>query len=125
MPVGAYGGRKDIMSQVAPDGAVYQAGTLSGNPVAMAAGLATLEQLRQPGVYDTLESRSLRLAEGLAEVARRNNITVSSNRVGSMLGMFFTDGEVCDFETAKTSDLERFSRYYRLMLDAGVYLAES
>ena len=125
MPVGAYGGRKDIMCRVAPEGDVYQAGTLSGNPVAMAAGLATLEQLRQPGVYDTLEKRSLRLAEGLAEAARRNNITVSFNRVGSMLGMFFTDGDVSDFATAKTSDLERFGRYYRHMLDAGVYLAPS
>jgi glutamate-1-semialdehyde 2,1-aminomutase len=125
MPVGAYGGRKDIMSQVAPDGAVYQAGTLSGNPVAMAAGLATLEQLRQPGVYDTLEQRSQCLAEGLAEAAQRNDIPVSFNRVGSMLGMFFTDRAVNDFDTAKMSDLERFGRYYRYMLDAGVYLAPS
>ena len=125
MPVGAYGGRKDIMSQVAPGGAVYQAGTLSGNPVAMAAGLATLEQLRQPGVYDTLEQRSQCLAEGLAEAAQRNDIPVSFNRVGSMLGMFFTDRAVNDFDTAKMSDLERFGRYYRDMLDAGVYLAPS
>jgi glutamate-1-semialdehyde 2,1-aminomutase len=125
LPVGAYGGRKDIMSQVAPDGAVYQAGTLSGNPVAMAAGLATLEQLRQPGVYDTLENRSQSLAEGLAKAAQRNGIPVSFNRVGSMLGMFFTDRAVNDFDTAKMSDLERFGRYYRHMLDAGIYLAPS
>ena len=125
MPVGAYGGRKDIMSQMAPEGAVYQAGTLSGNPVAMAAGLATLAQLRQPGVYDTLENRSRRLAEGLAEVAQRNNVPVSFNRVGSMLGMFFTDRAVTDFDTAKMSDLKRFGRYYRNMLDAGIYLAPS
>jgi glutamate-1-semialdehyde 2,1-aminomutase len=125
MPVGAYGGRKDIMSQVAPDGAVYQAGTLSGNPVAMAAGLATLEQLRQPGVYDTLEKRSQCLAEGLAEAAQRNDIPVSFNRVGSMLGMFFTDLAVNDFDTAKRSDLDRFGRYYRHMLEAGIYLAPS
>jgi glutamate-1-semialdehyde 2,1-aminomutase len=125
LPVGAYGGRKDIMSQIAPEGAVYQAGTLSGNPVAMAAGLATLEQLRQPGVYDTLEKRSGRLAEGLAEAARRNGVPASFNRVGSMLGMFFTDRTVENFETAKTSDLKRFGRYYREMLDAGIYLAPS
>jgi len=125
MPVGAYGGRKDIMSQMAPEGVVYQAGTLSGNPVAMAAGLATLEQLRQPGVYDTLEKRSRRLAEGLAEVAQQYNVPVSFNRVGSMLGMFFTDRAVNDFDTAKMSDLERFGRYYRNMLDAGIYLAPS
>ena len=125
LPVGAYGGRKDIMSQIAPEGAVYQAGTLSGNPVAMAAGLATLEQLRQPGVYDTLEKRSGRLAEGLAEAARRNGVPASFNRVGSMLGMFFTDRAVENFETAKTSDLTRFGRYYRQMLDAGIYLAPS
>ena len=125
LPVGAYGGRKDIMSQIAPEGAVYQAGTLSGNPVAMAAGLATLEQLRQPGVYDTLEKRSGRLAEGLAEAARRNGVPASFNRVGSMLGMFFTDRTVENFETAKTSDLTRFGRYYREMLDAGIYLAPS
>jgi glutamate-1-semialdehyde 2,1-aminomutase len=125
LPVGAYGGRKDIMSQIAPEGAVYQAGTLSGNPVAMAAGLATLEQLRQPGVYDTLEKRSGRLAEGLAAAARRNGVPASFNRVGSMLGMFFTDRTVENFETAKTSDLTRFGRYYREMLDAGIYLAPS
>jgi glutamate-1-semialdehyde 2,1-aminomutase len=125
LPVGAYGGRKDIMSQIAPEGAVYQAGTLSGNPVAMAAGLATLEQLRQPGVYDTLEKRSGRLAEGLAAAARRNGVPASFNRVGSMLGMFFTDRTVENFETAKTSDLKRFGRYYREMLDAGIYLAPS
>ena len=125
MPVGAYGGRKEIMSQIAPEGAVYQAGTLSGNPVAMAAGLATLEQLRSPGVYETLEHRSRCLAEGLAAAARRNNIPASFNQVGSMLGMFFTDQTVIDFKTAKASDLDRFGCYYRMMLDAGIYLAPS
>jgi len=125
MPVGAYGGRQDIMGQIAPEGAIYQAGTLSGNPVAMAAGLATLEQLQQPGAYETLEDLSRRLAEGLAEAARRNKIPVSFNRVGSMLGMFFTDQPVMDFASAKMSDLDRFGRYYRHMLDAGIYLAPS
>ena len=125
MPVGAYGGRKDVMAQIAPEGSVYQAGTLSGNPVAMAAGLATLEQLRQPGAYETLENRSLRLAEGIAEAARRHAVPVSFNRVGSMLGMFFTAQKVTDFATAKESDLDAFARYYRSMLDAGIYLAPS
>ena len=125
MPVGAYGGRKDVMSQIAPEGTVYQAGTLSGNPVAMAAGLATLAQLRQPGVYETLENRSRRLAEGLAEAARRHKVPASFNRVGSMLGMFFTDQKVSDFATAKKSDLDTFARYYRAMLEAGIYLAPS
>jgi glutamate-1-semialdehyde 2,1-aminomutase len=125
MPVGAYGGSKDIMRQVAPEGAVYQAGTLSGNPVAMAAGLATLEQLRQPGVYDVLEERSRHLAEGLAAAARRHAVPVSFNRVGSMLGMFFTDQPVTDFSSAKKSRLDVFGKYYRYMLEAGIYLAPS
>jgi glutamate-1-semialdehyde 2,1-aminomutase len=125
MPVGAYGGRRDIMTHIAPEGSVYQAGTLSGNPVAMAAGLATLDQLSQPGVYDTLESRSRQLADGLAEATRRHGVPATFNRVGSMLGMFFTDQNVVDFDTAKTSDLDRFGRYYRLMLDGGIYLAPS
>jgi len=125
MPVGAYGGRKDVMSQIAPEGSVYQAGTLSGNPVAMAAGLATLEQLRRPGVYETLENRSHRLAAGLAAAARRHGVPVSFNRVGSMLGMFFTDQKVVDFAAAKKSDLEAFAAYYRAMLAAGIYLAPS
>jgi glutamate-1-semialdehyde 2,1-aminomutase len=125
MPVGAYGGGKDVMCQIAPEGSVYQAGTLSGNPVAMAAGLATLEQLKQPGVYETLEDRSRRLAEGLAGVARRHAVPASFNRVGSMLGMFFTDQTVTDFASAKMSDLDAFAQYYRSMLDAGVYLAPS
>ena len=125
MPVGAYGGRKDVMTQIAPEGSVYQAGTLSGNPLAMAAGLATLEQLRQPGVYETLEDRSRRLAEGLAAAARRHAVPVSFNRVGSMLGMFFSAQPVTDFAAAKRSDLEAFARYYRSMLEGGVYLAPS
>jgi glutamate-1-semialdehyde 2,1-aminomutase len=125
MPVGAYGGSKDIMSQIAPEGSVYQAGTLSGNPVAMAAGLATLAQLRQPGVYETLEDRSRRLSEGLAAAARGQGVPMTFNRVGSMLGMFFTDQAVEDFETAKKSNLDQFGQYYRHMLDAGVYLAPS
>jgi glutamate-1-semialdehyde 2,1-aminomutase len=125
LPVGAYGGRRDVMAHVAPDGPVYQAGTLSGNPLAMAAGIAALKALKLPGIYETLEARSLRLAEGLARAADQAGIPAVFNRVGSMLGMFFTDRPVRDFAAAKTSDLDRFAVYYRRMLAEGIYLAPS
>jgi glutamate-1-semialdehyde 2,1-aminomutase len=125
LPVGAYGGKKQIMEQIAPQGPVYQAGTLSGNPLAMAAGIATLKQLKNPGVYESLEKNSSRLAEGLGRVAQRLGVDVTLNRVGSMLGMFFTPGPVRNFDEAKTSDTDRFARYYRKMLENGVYLAPS
>ena len=125
LPVGAYGGRGDLMAYVAPEGPVYQAGTLSGNPLAMAAGIAALKALKRPEVYDTLENRSSRLAEGLAEAARQADIPAVFNRVGSMLGMFFTDRPVIDFDAAKTCDLERFACYYQGMLAEGIYLAPS
>jgi glutamate-1-semialdehyde 2,1-aminomutase len=125
LPVGAYGGRRDVMAHVAPEGPVYQAGTLSGNPLAMAAGIAALRTLKQPGTYATLEARSLRLAEGLARAADQAGVPTVFNRVGSMLGMFFTDRPVKDFAAAKTSDLERFALYYRGMLAEGIYLAPS
>jgi glutamate-1-semialdehyde 2,1-aminomutase len=125
LPVGAYGGKKQIMEQIAPQGPVYQAGTLSGNPLAMAAGIATLKQLKKPGVYENLEKNSFRLAEGLGRVAERLGVDVTLNRVGSMLGMFFTPGPVRNFDEAKTSDTDRFARYYRKMLENGVYLAPS
>lgn len=125
LPVGAYGGKRQIMEQIAPQGPVYQAGTLSGNPLAMAAGIATLKQLKNPGVYESLEKNSSRLAEGLGRVAQRLGVDVTLNRVGSMLGMFFTPGPVCNFDEAKTSDTDRFARYYRKMLENGVYLAPS
>jgi len=125
LPVGAYGGRRELMEQIAPQGPVYQAGTLSGNPLAMAAGIATLEALLQPGVYDALEEKSAMLAEGLAEEAEAAGIPVAIDRVGSMLGMYFAPGPIRDFEAAKTSDLERFSAYYAGMRDRGIFLAPS
>jgi glutamate-1-semialdehyde 2,1-aminomutase len=125
LPVGAYGGKKEIMSQIAPQGSVYQAGTLSGNPIAMIAGIATLEQLKKEGVYESLAEKSKRLAAGLAEAARKSGIAARVDHVGSMLGMFFTDREVTDFEAAKTCDLELFSAFYQGMRQAGIYLAPS
>lgn len=125
LPVGAYGGKKEIMEQMAPQGPVYQAGTLSGNPLAMAAGIATLKQLQKPGIYESLEESSSRLAEGMGRTAGRLGIEVTLNRVGSMLGMFFTPGPVRNFEEAKASDTNRFARYYRSMLEKGIYLAPS
>ncbi len=122
LPVGAYGGRKEIMTQVAPEGPVYQAGTLSGNPLAMAAGIATLKALDAPGFYKNLERTAGRLADGLSAAVGTNAVV---NRVGSMLGLFFTAGPVTDFETAKMSDLDKFTAYYQKMLEKGIYLAPS
>lgn len=119
LPVGAYGGRKDIMSKVAPAGPVYQAGTLSGNPLAVAAGLAMLRHLKaHPEIYAQLESRAAALC-----AARPAGVTV--NRVGSMFTFFFTDGPVTDWESAKRSDTARFGRFFRAMLERGIYLAPS
>jgi glutamate-1-semialdehyde 2,1-aminomutase len=125
MPVGAYGGRRAIMEQVAPQGGMYQAGTLSGNPVAMAAGIATLEQIARPGFYDALEEKAERLSGGLARAASKAGVPVCLQRVGSMMGMYFTEGAVRDFEDAKTSDLNRFTAYWAGMLKRGIYLAPS
>jgi glutamate-1-semialdehyde 2,1-aminomutase len=124
-PVGAYGGRREILQMMAPAGPVYQAGTLSGNPVAVAAGLATLEALRQPGVYDRLEALSAKLAQGLGEVARKAGVKATFNRVGSMMTCFFTSGPVTDYASAKTSDTGRYARFFREMLERGVYMAPS
>jgi glutamate-1-semialdehyde 2,1-aminomutase len=125
LPVGAYGGKRDIMSQIAPQGPVYQAGTLSGNPLAMAAGIATLEQIRRPGFYEALDAVSAMLIDGIEAAIQRTGIKASVGRVGSMAGLFFTDIPVLDFEDAKTSDLAVFSAFYRGMLDQGIYLAPS
>jgi glutamate-1-semialdehyde 2,1-aminomutase len=125
LPVGAYGGKREIMEYMAPQGPVYQAGTLSGNPLAMAAGIAVLEQLEDPGFYDTLDEKAGRLAAGLEKVIENTDINAVVDRVGSMLGLFFTDIDVKNFEDAKTSDLEMFSAYYKGMLQEGVYLAPS
>jgi glutamate-1-semialdehyde 2,1-aminomutase len=119
LPVGAYGGRKDIMSIVAPSGPVYQAGTLSGNPLAVAAGLAMLRHLKaHPEVYGQLETRA-------AELCGAAPAGVTVNRVGSMFTFFFTEGPVTDYESAKRSDTARFGRFFRAMLDCGIYLAPS
>ncbi|TLS53518.1 glutamate-1-semialdehyde-2,1-aminomutase [Paenibacillus antri] len=125
LPVGAYGGRRDIMEMIAPSGPIYQAGTLSGNPLAMAAGLTTLRLLGQPGVYEELERKSARLEEGLARNARELGIPSTINRVGSMVCPFFTEAKVVDYETAKTSDLGRFARVFGRLLDRGVSIAPS
>jgi len=125
LPVGAYGGKKEIMEYVAPQGPVYQAGTLSGNPVAMAAGLATLKELQKPGFYDALDTMSIRLASGLAQAAKNAGVKASAANVGSMLGFFFTDKKVNNFEEAKTSNTEMFSAYYKKMRSKGIYLAPS
>ena len=119
LPIGAYGGRADIMSKIAPLGPVYQAGTLSGNPLAVSAGLAMLRTIKaHPEIYQQLESRAARLASSVPA-----GMTV--NRVGSMFTLFFTDQPVTDYESAKLSDTARFGRYFRLMLDRGIYLAPS
>jgi glutamate-1-semialdehyde 2,1-aminomutase len=125
LPVGAYGGKREIMEQIAPQGPVYQAGTLSGNPLAMAAGIATLKALQAPGFYEALDETAAALAGGLKKVAADAGIPVQVDRVGSMLGMYFTDQPVNNFEDAKTSDLERFTAYYKGMLERGIYLAPS
>jgi glutamate-1-semialdehyde 2,1-aminomutase len=125
LPVGAYGGRGDLMRQVAPQGPVYQAGTLSGNPLAMAAGIATLTEIGRPGFYEKLDKLSERLLDGLKQAAARTGVDVAADRVGSMLGLFFTKGPVRNFEEAKRSDLKRFSAFYQGMLHQGIYLAPS
>ncbi|MEJ2673329.1 MAG: glutamate-1-semialdehyde 2,1-aminomutase [Deltaproteobacteria bacterium] len=125
LPVGAYGGRRDLMSQMAPVGPVYQAGTLAGNPVAVAAGLATLAALMEPGVYEDLEAKGAWLAQELAQAAARQRVPVTINRVGSMLTLFFTAGPVSTLEEAKGSDLGQFKRFFQGMLEAGINLPPS
>ena len=124
-PVGAFGGRADIMDHLAPIGPVYQAGTLSGNPVAMVAGLATIAALSRPGVYDQLDRKGARLAGGLCKAAEAANIETYCTRVGSLSCMFFTGEEVVDWKTASTSDTDRYARYFRGMLDRGFLFAPS
>jgi len=125
LPVGAYGGARAIMEKVSPAGPVYQAGTLSGNPLAMTAGIRTLKLLQQPGVYDRLEKLSARLAEGLGEAAARAGKKVFQTRVGSMSTMFFTDARVVDYASALTSDTSMYGRFFRGMLEHGFYFAPS
>jgi glutamate-1-semialdehyde 2,1-aminomutase len=124
-PVGAYGGRRDIMEHIAPAGPVYQAGTLSGNPVAMTAGIAVLKVLKNKAIYEELEKKAQQLSDGLAEAAKKANVSVTSNRVGSMMTMFFTDQAVTDYDSAKTADTQRYAQFFRAMLQRGIYFAPS
>jgi len=125
LPIGAYGGREEIMDRVAPEGDVYQAGTLAGNPLAMRAGIAMLRQLRAPGVYDALEKTSERLAAGLASAAEGAGIPARVERVGSLLTLFFTSRPPVDWDSASLSDPRRYAAYFRRMLDRGIYLPPS
>jgi glutamate-1-semialdehyde 2,1-aminomutase len=125
MPVGAYGGRRELMQQVAPAGPIYQAGTLSGNPVAMAAGLATLELIQAPGFHDTLAARTRLLCDGLQAAADGAGVAFSSNRVGAMFGLFFNADKVESYAQATACDIDRFRRFFHGMLERGVFLAPS
>ena len=125
LPVGAYGGRAEIMDRVAPDGPVYQAGTLSGNPLAMAAGLAMLKVVRRPGFYEKLEEKSDWFAAEMAGILARVGVPTVLNRVGSMMTCFFSPDPVRDYESALRADTDRYGRYFRAMLDGGVWLAPS
>ncbi len=125
LPVGAYGGRKDIMAMVAPAGPMYQAGTLSGNPLAMTAGIKTLELLQKPGTYDYLNQITQKLSDGLIKVAQDAGHAVCGGHIGAMFGLFFTAGPVRSYDDAKQSDLTKFSNFHRGMLEEGIYLAPS
>ncbi|MHC0061656.1 glutamate-1-semialdehyde 2,1-aminomutase [Nostoc sp. UIC 10890] len=125
LPVGAYGGRQEIMSMVAPAGNVYQAGTLSGNPLAMTAGIKTLELLQRPGTYEHLDRITKRLTEGMLEIAKETGHAACGGQISGMFGFFFNEGPVRNYEDAKKSDLSKFARFHRGMLEHGVYLAPS
>ncbi len=125
LPVGAYGGKREIMAMVAPSGPVYQAGTLSGNPLAMTAGIVTLKVLQRPGAWEQLEAAAQRLTAGIGEAAREAGVPVQQTRVGTMFATFFTETPVRDWDSVKTSDTDRFARFFRAMLERGVYLAPS
>ena len=122
LPVGAYGGRREIMERMAPLGDVYQAGTLSGNPLSMAAGIITLRTLSNEGAFRVLDQLGEQLADGLIELARRAEVDVQLNRIGSMFTLFFVDAPVTDFATAKRADTDRYARFFRAMLERGIYL---
>ncbi len=125
LPVGAYGGRRDVMEVVAPLGGMYQAGTLSGNPLAVTAGIATLKALARPGAYEGLESAASRLADGLAAAALKAEVPLTINRVGSIMTAFFNNGPVESWDSVAASDRERYAAFFHLMLEGGVYLAPS
>ena len=125
LPVGAYGGRRDIMQLVAPVGPVYQAGTLSGNPLAVTAGIETLKQLSAPKVYEKLDAKAAMLAEGIGEEAKKAKVPLTQTRVGSMMGAFFTKGPVVDYASAKKSNTQTYAKFFHSMLKRGVYFAPS
>ncbi len=125
LPVGAYGGKRELMEMIAPLGPVYQAGTLSGNPLAMAAGIETLKILGQPGIYEQLEERASALENGLTRSAAESEVAVFTSRVGSILTLFFADREVTDYESALSSDTKSYGRFFNHMLERGIYLAPS
>jgi glutamate-1-semialdehyde 2,1-aminomutase len=125
MPIAAYGGRRDVMAHVAPLGGVYQAGTLSGNPLAVAAGLAMLAALRRPGVYERLEVLGARMEQGLRTASDKTGVPLTVNRVGSMLTAFFCPGPVTDWSSAARADRDRYARFFHAMLARGIYLAPS
>jgi glutamate-1-semialdehyde 2,1-aminomutase len=125
LPVGAYGGRRDIMEKMAPEGDIYQAGTLSGNPLAMTAGLATLKVLQNKSVYQELEEKGRMLFSGLEDAAKSAGVKVVINRIGSMGSLFFGENLVTDFASAKASDADKYKSYYAKMLEQGIYLAPS
>jgi glutamate-1-semialdehyde 2,1-aminomutase len=125
MPIGAYGGRRELMQLISPLGPVYQAGTLSGNPVAVAAGKSTLSVLKNSSIYNDLEERGAEFAAGVKAAAERHSVPVTLNRIGSMWTLFFNEGPVTDFESANRSDREKFARFFHLMLGEGVYLPPS
>lgn len=125
LPVGAYGGRREIIEKIAPLGGVYQAGTLSGNPLAMSAGIATLKRLKEPGTYEKLEEKTARLVGEIHKSAEKAGVPHSANRIGSMFCLFFTEEKVTDYESAKRSDTDKFTRYFSKMLGEGIYIAPS
>ncbi len=125
MPVGAYGGRADLMRWIAPEGPVYQAGTLSGNPLAMTAGLATLRETGRPGFYAALEARTARLVTGIGDAARRLGVPITVGHAGSLWGVYFMAGPVRDFATARRADAALFARWHGHALTRGVFLAPS
>ncbi len=125
LPVGAYGGKKEIMDNIAPVGKVYQAGTLSGNPLAMAAGIATLTELQSKTVYEQLDKKTEKLMNGLQLAADNAGVSLKTNHLGSMAGFFFSSEDIFDFDEAKSCDLDKFAKFYKLMLDKGIYFAPS
>jgi len=125
LPVGAYGGRKDIMSKVAPAGSVYQAGTLSGNPLAMSAGITMLKELKKKNTYKELDKKAEKIASAIEKASDKYNIPVCLTGMGSMMCMFFTDQPVLNYEMAKKSDLTLFNEFFWAMMNQGIYLAPS